>query len=66
MEALSERIRTDAAFKRKKVREYLQHKGLDGLLISTREHFAWVTGGGDSHVVFNSNVGFGTLVISRD
>ena len=66
MQDLSERIRTDAAFKRKKVREYLRRSNLDGLLISTREHFAWVTGGGDSHVVFNSNVGFGTLVITRD
>ena len=66
MEDLGERIRKDAALKRKIVREYLQRNGLDGLLISTREHFAWVTGGGDSHVVFNSNVGFGTLVITRD
>jgi Xaa-Pro aminopeptidase len=66
MEDLSERIRTDAAIKEKKVREYLRRKGLDGLLISTREQFAWVTGGGDSHVVFNSNLGFGTLVITRD
>ena len=66
MEDLSERIRADAVIKRKKVREYLECKGLDGLLISTREQFAWVTGGGDSHVVFNSNLGFGTLAITRD
>lgn len=46
MEELSERIRTDAALKGRKSVNYLQYKGLDGLLISTREHFAWVTGGG--------------------
>ncbi|MDK2980576.1 MAG: hypothetical protein PWQ55_923 [Chloroflexota bacterium] len=66
MQAVNDRIRDDAAVKRKKARDYLQRKGLDGLLVSTREHFAWLTAGGDSHVVRSSNVGFGTLVITRD
>jgi Xaa-Pro dipeptidase len=59
-------ILKDAEEKRGKVREYLARKGYDGLLISTREQFAWVTGGGDSHVVRNSSMGFGTIVITKD
>jgi len=59
-------ILIDAGLKRTRVREYLSQKGFDGLLISTREHFAWMTGGGDSHVVRNSNIGFGTIVITKD
>ena len=61
-----DKILKDAEGKRTQVREYLARKGYDGLLISTREHFAWVTGGGDSHVVRNSNMGFGTIVITKD
>ncbi len=59
-------ILKDAEIKLTRLRKYLNRMGLDGLLISTREHFAWVTGGGDSHVVRNSNIGFGTIVITKD
>jgi len=56
----------DSEIKRSRVREFLQRKGYDGLIISTREHFAWITGGGDSHVVRNTDTGFGTIVITKD
>jgi Xaa-Pro aminopeptidase len=56
----------DADIKRARVRKFLELEGYDGLLISTREHFAWVTSGGDSHVVRNSSMGFGTIVITKD
>lgn len=56
----------DSARKREKAREFLAEKGYDGLLISTREHFAWVTSGGDSHVLRNSNIGFGCIVITPE
>ena len=59
-------ILNDAVLKRNRVREYLRKKSLDGVLITTREHFAWVTCGGDSHVVRNSNIGFGCIVITPD
>jgi Xaa-Pro dipeptidase len=59
-------ILKDAEIKRTRIRQYLADKGYDGLLISTREHFAWVTAGGDSHVVRSSNIGFGTIVITKD
>ena len=56
----------DAALKRQRVRKFLDEKSLDGVMITTREHFAWITSGGDSHVVYNSNLGFGTIVITRE
>ena len=56
----------DTEIKRLRVREFLSRKGFDGLMISTREHFAWITGGGDNHVVRNSDIGFGTIVITKD
>ena len=59
-------VLNDTVIKRLRVREFLSRKGFDGLLISTREHFAWITGGGDSHVVRNSDIGFGTIVITKD
>lgn len=59
-------ILKDAQEKRTRARDYLTRAGYDGLLISTREHFAWVTSGGDSHVVRNSSIGFGTIVITKD
>ena len=59
-------VTNDAEIKLSRVRDYLSKKGLDGLLISTREHFAWITGGGDSHVVRNSDIGFGTVVITKE
>jgi len=62
----NQRIINDSAVKKKRLRELLERKGLDGLLITTREQFAWVSSGGDSHVVRNSVIGFGTIVITRD
>ena len=56
----------DAEKKRARVREYLAQNALDGAVIATREHFAWLTGGGDNHVTLPTNVGFGAVVITGD
>ena len=56
----------DSETKRQNVRDYLDRKSLDGVVIITREHFAWVTGGGDNHVVYPTNIGFGAVVITKD
>lgn len=60
------RIRTDAALKRERVREFLDQHNLEGVLISRRDNFAWVTSGGDNHVLKNSEVGVGHIAITRD
>lgn len=46
------------------IRTYLKQHKLDAVVFSTRSNFAWVTGGGDNHVVSQIETGFGALVIS--
>ncbi len=42
----------------------LQEKRLDGVLISRRSNFAWITGGGDAHVFLASETGASALLIT--
>jgi len=57
---------SDSETKRQNVRDYLERKSLDGVVITTREHFAWITSGGDNHVVYPTNIGFGAVVITNN
>lgn len=52
--------------KRDKVRAWLRASGLDGVIISRRDNFAWVTSGGDNRVINCTEVGVGHLVITPD
>jgi len=56
----------DSKIKRQRVRDYLFRKKLDGVIITTREHFTWMTSGGDNHVVRPTNIGFGAIVITKN
>jgi antitoxin VapB len=56
----------DAARKRERVRVWLEQKGLDGVILSRRDNFAWITCGGDNRVATSSENGVGHLVITRD
>lgn len=60
------RIVEAAALKREKVRAWLKASGLDGVIISRRDNFAWVTCGGDNRVINSSEVGVGHIVITQD
>lgn len=60
------RVIRDAAIKRERVQTWLKERGLDGVIISRRDHFAWITSGGDNHVLKNSEVGVGHLVITPE
>lgn len=64
MRESQDRVLKDAEEKRRRVREFLEDKQLDGVIITTREHFAWLTSGGDNHVVRNASLGFGAIVIT--
>lgn len=55
-----------AALKREKVRAWLKQVGLDGVIISRRDNFAWLTCGGDNRVINCSEVGVGHAVITQD
>lgn len=55
----------DSKIKQERVRTLLDARGLDGVIIASRTHFSWITTGGDSHVVRNTEYGFGAIVITR-
>ncbi|HVO68782.1 MAG TPA: M24 family metallopeptidase [Aggregatilineaceae bacterium] len=55
-----------AARNRDKLRAWLQGAGLDGVIISRRDNFAWVTCGGDNRVINCSEVGVGHIVITQN
>jgi len=46
------------------IRAYLKAKKLEGVVLNTRANFAWLSGGGDNHVVSQSEYGFACLVVS--
>jgi Xaa-Pro dipeptidase len=48
------------------LRAWLQEKKADAVVISSRENFAWLSAGGDSHVVETSMQGTGSLLITPD
>ena len=60
------KVRKDAARKRERVRDFLVQQNLEGVLISRRDNFAWVTSGGDNHVLKNSEIGVGHIAITRN
>lgn len=46
--------------------DYLESQGLDGVLISKRSNFAWITGGADNRIFLSSEAGASSLLITRD
>lgn len=60
------RIIEAAAAKREQVRSWLKATGLDGVILSRRDNFAWVTCGGDNRVINCAEVGVGHLVITQN
>jgi len=63
-EATILRVIEDAALKRERVRVWLTKKGLDGVVITRRDNFAWLTGGGDNRVIESTEIGVGSAVIT--
>jgi len=62
----SEQVRADALEKQRRLREWMTQNGYDGVLISRRDQFAWLTAGGDSRVLNNATTGEGHLLITPD
>jgi antitoxin VapB len=57
---------SELAEKQRRVNEFLDAKGLDGLLLGRSENFAWFTCGGDCFVNIAAETGVGALLIRRD
>lgn len=56
----------DASQKRELLRKWMDEHGMDAVIISTADNFAWITSGGNNKVINDSEGGVGHIVISRD
>lgn len=56
----------ETAVKEQRVRDLLAERGFDALLISRQDNFAWLTGGGDNHVLIAGDLGAASILITRD
>ena len=50
----------------KRVRAWLEDKGYDGVVLSRRDNFTWVSGGAKNAVCTNTEVGIGHYVIDAE
>jgi Xaa-Pro aminopeptidase len=57
---------TEVELKQQKLSAYLGQHGLDGVLLTLRSNFAWVTGGRDNHIANNSPAGVATILATKD
>lgn len=49
-----------------RVRKWLQEKGCDGLILSRRDNYTWVTDGAKNHVMSSVETGIGHLLITEE
>ncbi|MGB9856862.1 MAG: M24 family metallopeptidase [Dictyoglomaceae bacterium] len=51
--------------KERRLREFMKEKGLSGIVLTRRSNFSWLTCGGDNHVVFSTEEGIASLVVTE-
>jgi len=61
-----EQVLADIRIKEERARSLLEREELDALVIGRQDNFAWLTAGGDNHVVLSSELGAGYAVLTRD
>ena len=49
-----------------RVRAFMAQAGLDGVALASWANFAWITAGGDNHVVMGSEGGVARILVTRD
>lgn len=52
--------------KEQRLFKFLEVRNLDGIVIGRQDNFAWITGGGESRVLWNSEMGFSYLYITYE
>jgi len=52
--------------KQQRLNEFLERHGLDGVLLTRRDNFSWITAGRDNHIANNSPQGVASILASRD
>ncbi len=63
---LNPAVISDSQNKRERLREWMDKRGLDGVILSKADSFAWITTGGNNRVVNDSEIGVGHIVITKD
>ncbi|HEY8497853.1 MAG TPA: M24 family metallopeptidase [Limnochordales bacterium] len=58
--------RQEMELKRQRLEGLMRSLKLDGLVIGRRDNFAWLTGGGDNHVVLATEMGEGYLLVEPE
>ncbi len=58
--------RHEIQMKEARLWRWLADRHLDGVLITRRSNFAWITGGGDNHVFVASEVGAASLLVLQE
>lgn len=56
----------ETRMKLERIREWMARHRLQGVVFHTRANFAWLTAGGDAHVVSQSEYAAAALVVDRD
>jgi Xaa-Pro aminopeptidase len=57
---------TEWQTKQQRLTAFLERHNLDGVLLTHRNNFAWVTGGKDNHIANNSPAGVASILATRD
>jgi Xaa-Pro dipeptidase len=65
-ENTDQQVLQDTSAKRELVRAWLDKRGLDGVILSRADNFAWITSGGNNKVIEDLDAGVGHLVITRN
>jgi Xaa-Pro aminopeptidase len=58
-------LQTEFETKRARLVDYMDRRGLDGVLLQQRANFAWITCGGDNHVANDNAVGVAAVLVGR-
>ena len=56
----------DFGEKKKRLRGYMQENGYGAAILSRRDMFAWLSCGGDSKILRNTEIGVGAFLVTRD
>ncbi|MGI5919393.1 MAG: M24 family metallopeptidase [Christensenellales bacterium] len=56
----------DFAYKKERLRAYMQQNGFDAAILARRDSFTWFTFGGDNKIFYNTDTGFGLLAVTMD
>jgi len=57
---------SELAVKQRRVGDFCSRHGLDGVLLTRRDNFSWITCGRDNHIANNSPTGVASILVTKD